>query len=116
MSNTYIAPGSSTLEEMITEMKNGILGIGWKYGYTDPIEGTFQFKLAKAYLIENGEKTQILRDTAISGLTLDVLNRIKLVGNSVKQDSGYCGKGGQSVPVGSGGPHMLITDMVVGGQ
>lgn len=116
MSNTYLAPGDSELEEMITEMKNGILGIGWKYGYTDPIEGTFQFKLAKAYLIENGEKTQILRDTAISGLTLDVLNRIKLIGNTVKQDPGYCGKGGQSVPVGSGGPHVLITDMVVGGQ
>lgn len=116
MSNTYLAPGDSEIEEMITEMKNGILGMGWKYGYTDPIEGTFQFKLAKAYMIEDGEKTQILRDTAISGLTLDVLNRIKLIGNTVKQDPGYCGKGGQSVPVGSGGPHVLISDMVVGGQ
>ncbi|MHA1585610.1 MAG: TldD/PmbA family protein [Promethearchaeota archaeon] len=116
MTNTFVEPGNATIDEMCQEMKNGILGIGWKYGYCDPISGSFQFKLAKAFRIENGEKTQVLRDTAISGMTLNVMNRIRMISKEFKQDSGYCGKGGQSVPVGSGGPYTLIEDMVIGGE
>ncbi len=116
MTNTYLQPMDSNLDEMLAEMQNGILGVGWKYGYTDPITGDFTFKLSKAYLIENGEKTQVLRDAAISGVTLEALQRITLISDSATQDTGYCGKGGQSIPVGSGGPHTLIKDMVFGGQ
>jgi TldD protein len=116
MTNTYMESGDSTLDEMFAEMRDGLLGIGWKYGYTDPVDGTFQFKLAKAYLIENGEKTQILRDVAISGVTLDVLSRVSMVSKELKYDAGHCGKAGQSMSVGSGGPHTLIKNMVIGGQ
>ncbi len=116
MTNTYVGPGDSNLDEMLSEMKNGLCGSGWKYGYTDPIDGTFQFKLAKAYLVENGEKTQVLRDCAISGMTLDVLKRVDLISKELKFDAGHCGKGGQTLSVGSGGPHVLIKDMVIGGQ
>lgn len=116
MTNTYLEPGDSNLEEMMSEIQNGLLCINWKYGYVDPIEGTHQFKMAKAYKIENGEKTQVYRDAAISGLTLDVLQRISLIGGKIQQDAGYCAKGGQHVPVGSGGPYVFIKDMIIGGQ
>ena len=116
MSNTYLSPGDSNLDEMIEEMKDGLLCVGWKYGYCDPSDGAFQFQMAKAYEIKDGKKVGILRDAAISGLTLDVLNRVDLLGSTLEQDSGHCGKGGQSVPVGSGGPYTMIRDMVIGGQ
>jgi TldD protein len=29
---------------------------------------------------------------------------------------GYCGKGGQSVPVSDGAPHVLLSGAVVGGS
>jgi len=29
---------------------------------------------------------------------------------------GYCGKGGQSVPVSDGAPHVLLLNAVVGGS
>ncbi|MHA1612545.1 MAG: TldD/PmbA family protein [Promethearchaeota archaeon] len=116
MTNTYLEAGDSNLDEMMTEIQNGLLCVNWKYGYVDPIEGTHQFKMAKAYKIENGEKTQVYREAAISGLTLDVLQRITLIGNSVDLDAGYCGKGGQHVPVGSGGPYVFLKDMIIGGQ
>ena len=47
----------------------------------------------------------------------DVLNRVKLVGNHSKMDTGIgtCGKDGQSVPVGVGQPTMLIENLTVGG-
>ena len=116
MSNTYLEAGDSSLDEMMQEMKNGILCLGWKYGYTDPVDGSFMFKAAKAYLIENGEKQQVIRDTAISGITHDVLNRISLLSKKLEFDAGFCGKDGQSVAVGSGGPFTSINDMVIGGQ
>ena len=104
------------MDEMIEEMKDGILCVGWNYGYTDPSEGNFMFKMAKGYLIENGEKTKIVRDAAISGLTLDVLNRIRLIDKHIELDQGHCGKGGQTVRVGSGGGYTLIDNMIIGGQ
>lgn len=116
MSNTYLDAGDWDLDEMIKDMKHGMLCIGWQYGYTNPIDGAFQFKLAKAYLIENGEKTQLMRDAAISGQTLDVLARIDALSKKVELDSGHCGKEGQSMPVTSGGPYTRARDMVVGGQ
>ena len=97
-------------------MKNGLLGVGWKYGYCDPITGSLMFKCAKAYLIEEGRPTKLFHDLAISGLTLDVLSRIQLISKEMKMDCGHCGKAGQSVTVGSGGPYTYITDMITGGE
>ncbi|MHA1561542.1 MAG: TldD/PmbA family protein, partial [Promethearchaeota archaeon] len=115
MTNMYLKPGNSTLDEMIQEIKNGLLCVGWTYGYCE-ITGQFMFKMAKAYMIENGEKTHIIRDAAISGLTLSVLKRITMLSKDYEMDPGHCGKEGQSVSVGSGGPHTMIKDMVIGGQ
>ncbi len=77
MTNTYIQAGDWDLDEMIQDMHEGLRCVGWKYGYCEPSNGEFQFKTAKAYLIENGEKTHLYRDAAISGSTLDVLQRIR---------------------------------------
>ena len=115
MTNIYLKPGDASLEEMLKEIKNGLLCVGWTYGYCE-ISGQFMFKMAKAYLIENGEKTQVLRDAAISGLTLSVLKRIQMLSKDYTMDPGHCGKEGQTISVGSGGPYTLIKDMVIGGQ
>jgi len=115
MTNIYLEPGNATLDEMIQEVKNGLLCVGWTYGYCE-ITGQFMFKMAKAYMIENGEKTQLIKDAAISGLTLSVLKRISMLSKDHEMDPGHCGKEAQSVSVGSGGPYTLIKDMVIGGQ
>lgn len=116
MTNTYLAPGDMKLEELMHELKNGLLCVSWVYGYVEPADGSFMFKMKKAYQIENGEKTQIYRDAAISGLTLDVLNRITGISRDLEMDIGTCGKSGQDAPVTSGGPYTMIKDMVIGGQ
>lgn len=112
---TYIEPGDWKLEEMFKELKNGIFCQSWNYGYTEPNKGEFQFKMERAYIIENGEKKQILRDAALSGSILDCLNKISAVSKDFDLDDGACGKGGQSVPVCSGGPYLLIKDTIIGG-
>ena len=117
MGFTYIEPKDWNLEEMIKDTKNGILCEDFQYGYCDPSTGNFQFKCKLSYKIENGEKKDLMRDVSLSGMTLEVLNRISAIGNQDTFDfsDGTCGKGGQGVRVCDGGPYIRIEDVTVGG-
>ncbi|MDD1686746.1 TldD/PmbA family protein [Methanoregula sp.] len=116
MSNTFIENGDSSKEEIFAECKNGIFLAGSRGGQVDPGRGIFQFNAEYGYLVENGECTKMVRDVSLSGEILTTLHGIVLCGNDRKMSPGYCGKGGQSVPVSDGAPHILLTDAVVGGS
>jgi len=115
MGITKLEPKDWTLEEMIKDTKNGVLCEDFQYGYTDPTTGNFQFKAKLSYKIENGEKKELMRDVSLSGMTLEVLNRISAIGKKVDLSDGMCGKGGQSVRVCDGGPYIRIENVMVGG-
>jgi len=116
MSNTYIENGDSTREEIMEVCKNGILLKGSRGGQVDPGRGVFQFNAEYGYLIENGECTRMVRDVSLSGDILSTLHGILLCANDRAMHPGYCGKGGQSVPVSDGAPHVLLDNAVVGGS
>jgi len=116
MSNTFIGNGDSTKEEIFAECKNGIFLAGSRGGQVDPGRGIFQFNAEYGYLIQNGECTKMVRDVSLTGEILTTLHGIVLCGNDRKMSPGYCGKGGQSVPVSDGAPHILLNDAVVGGS
>ena len=116
MSNTYIESGDATTEEIFSECKNGIFLKGSRGGQVDPGRGVFQFNAAYGYLVENGECTKMCRDVSLSGEILTTLHGITLCGKDRLMNPGYCGKGGQSVPVSDGAPHVLLCDAVVGGS
>jgi len=115
MSNTYISPRNWTFEEMLEDIKEGIYAKGMNYGYTDPSKGQFTFKCEEAYLIENGKLSTIFRDAAFTGTILDILRNIDAIGKDVEHMPGICGKGGQSIRITSGGPHIRVKDVVFGG-
>ncbi|MFX0059182.1 MAG: TldD/PmbA family protein [Candidatus Heimdallarchaeota archaeon] len=117
MGFTYLEPRDWELNEIINDTNKGILCEDFQYGYTDPTTGNFQFKCKISYKIENGEKTQMMRDVSLSGLTLEVLNKVTAIGNqnSFDYSDGLCGKGGQSLRVCDGGPYIRIADINVGG-
>ena len=117
MGFTYLEPKDWSLDEMIKDTKNGVLCEDFQYGYTDPTTGNFQFKCKLSYKIENGEKKEILRDVALSGMTLEVLNRISAIGNAetFNYSDGVCGKGGQGLRVCDGGPYIRIEQLTLGG-
>lgn len=115
MSNTFIENGKSSYDEIIEECKNGILLKGSRGGQVDPGRGMFQFNAEYGYLIENGECTTMVRDVSLSGEILSTLHSVLLVGNDRSLHPGYCGKGGQTVPVTDGSPHLLLHDAVIGG-
>lgn len=115
MSNTFFQPGSWSIEELFEEVKNGLFLEGWTYGYTDPTKGSFTFKCKQAFIIKNSEKGKLLRDVALSGMTLETLNNVIGFGRDLEFSEGYCGKGGQNVPVSDGGPHVAISGAIIGG-
>ncbi|MBN1236506.1 MAG: TldD/PmbA family protein [Methanotrichaceae archaeon] len=115
MSNTYIANGDWKLEEILSELGDGVYLAGSRGGQVSTGEGVFQFNAKRGYLVENGEKTKLLRDVSLSGKILETLLHVRAVGNDLKFNSGRCGKAGQLVPVSDGSPHLLVAEATVGG-
>ncbi|MDR2855251.1 MAG: TldD/PmbA family protein [Methanomicrobiales archaeon] len=116
MSNTFIAPGECSYDELIESCRDGILLIGSRGGQVDPGRGIFQFNAEYGYLIENGEVGQMVRDVSLSGEILTTLHAITHIGDDLTFSAGFCGKSGQSVPVSDGSPHILLSDAIVGGS
>ncbi len=116
MSNTYLEPGDMSFEELTEDIKDGIYLKGSRGGQVDTGKGIFQFNADEAYKIENGELTTHFRDVSLSGNILETLKCVNAIGSDFKLSVGFCGKGGQTVPVGDGGPHTRILNAMVGGS
>jgi len=115
MSNTMVLAGDSNYDELFEGIKLGVFAKGSRGGEVDTARGTFQFNAQEAFLIEDGQVTKPLRDVSLSGLTLETLENISALEKEARLGSpGFCGKG-QLVPVGDGGPHMRIKEVMVGG-
>ena len=115
MTNTYIAPGEATPDEMIAEVEKGFYAVSFAGGQVDPATGDFVFGVSEGYLIEGGKVTKPCRGATLVGNCLEVLAAIDAVGNDFEMKTGFCGKGGQKVPVGTGQGHVRVAAMTVGG-
>jgi TldD protein len=115
MSNTFIESGDATYEEVLAACHDGVLLKGSRGGQVDTGRGVFQFNAEYGYLIKDGEQGPMVRDVSLSGEILQTLHAISLVGDDLAMHAGYCGKGGQTVPVSDGAPHVLLDEAVVGG-
>ncbi|MFW9957677.1 MAG: TldD/PmbA family protein [Candidatus Odinarchaeota archaeon] len=116
MSNTFMEPGDWEVDELIQDTMSGILLCSFNYGYTQTAKGQFMFQASHGYLIENGEKGQMIRDVSLAGNILEVLAKVDAIGNDFMLDAGTCGKNGQAVPTMTGGPHARIREVPVGGM
>jgi TldD protein len=117
MTNTYMLAGSHTPEEIISSVKKGIYAANFGGGQVDITSGKFVFSASEAYMIEDGKITYPVKGATLIGNGPDAMNRVSMVGNDLKLDSGVgtCGKEGQSVPVGVGMPTIKMEGLTVGG-
>lgn len=119
--NIYMEPGDWGVEEQIKEARNGLylLGRGASGGQVDTGAGTFTFSAGPSYVIRNGELAEMVKGVVISGYILETLKNVEAVGRDLSISTsvfGGCGKDGQLVRVGDGGPHITIREIVVGGR
>ncbi len=115
MGNTYIAPGKNPPDDIIGEVKNGLLVKKMGGGQVNTATGDFVFDVAEGYLIEGGEIGPMVRGATLTGNGPEVLCQVQMVGNDLGFTIGTCGKDGQGVPVSDGQPTMLVGQLVVGG-
>jgi TldD protein len=116
MTNTMIAPGDMTTEELVQEARSGVLLESCTSGIEDPLGGQMQIKVKRGRRIESGRLTDTVTSMTLSGRVLDTLRSVRGVGRREEFafEPGYCGKGHTDLlPVSTGGPYLL-TEAVVG--
>ncbi len=116
MTNTFIEPGNTSFEEMISGIKEGIYVKDW-YGGMTSLE-MFTFSSGEAYMIRKGKLAELLRPVMLTGNVFVTLGNIDAIGNDLQMNQGGgCGKGGQSpLPGSNGSPHIRIRHCLVGGS
>lgn len=115
MRNTFIEPGETSFEDMISDIKLGVYALKSRGGQT--CLGNFSFSSAYAYMIRDGKVAEPVRDVILAGNLFETLENVTAIGDDFRWDnSGRCGKDGQSMPVGMGSPHVRIENVVVGGR
>jgi len=115
MSNTYIAPGNHSPEQILRSVENGIFVKKMGGGQVNTANGDFIFEVEESYEIKNGEVGRMLRNASLIGNGPKILNSIDMVGKDLGWQPGTCGKDGQGVPVCDGQPTLRIPKIIVGG-
>jgi TldD protein len=116
MTNTYLLAGDGDPDDIVASTPHGVFVKHLGGGQVNTATGDFVFGMTEAYLIENGEITEPLREGNLIGNGPEVLQLIDAVGNDFAMGPpGTCGKDGQGVPVGDGVPTLRVTKLTVGG-
>jgi TldD protein len=121
MENTYLEATKGndlTQEEVLELVKNGLLLRYGGGGQVNTIRGTFNFGTKEVYEITKGEIGDLRQATTLSGNTLETLSKIMGISNKMADPSanvGFCGKGSQRAPTGTGAGWCAIETMMIGG-
>jgi TldD protein len=115
MTNTWIERGKTPVGDLLQGIKEGVYARNWLGGMTNG--EMFTFSAGEAWMVRNGELAEQVRDVTLSGNVFKTLANIEAIADDFYWDeSGGCGKGGQSgLPVGCGSPSLRIRDVVVAG-
>jgi TldD protein len=117
MTNTMIAPGQTSFEEMICDIKLGVYAKVPGGGQT--MLENFAFACPGAYMIRNGKVAEPVRDVNFGGNLFHTLESIDAIANDFawSTSGGGCGKGQETwLPVGMGAPHVRVQGVLIGGR
>lgn len=117
MRTTCIGPGSASREEVFKGIARGLYCVESQGGQTNM--EMFTFSAGLAYLIEDGEPGELVRDVTLTGNTFKTLKDIEAIESAqVRVEAGGgCGKAGQApLPVGFAAPHIRIREVKIGGD
>jgi len=117
MTNTYIANGEGSRDDLLRDIPLGIYACDAQGGQT--FLEDFSFTAGHGYMIRDGQLAELVKDVVIAGNLFQTMDRIDRIAGDFQWNEmgGGCGKGGQSpLPVTEGAPHVRISEALVGGQ
>ena len=115
MTNTFIAPGASTREDIIAATERGLFVGNINGGSVNPATGEFNFSAADCRLIENGRLAEPVHGATLIGSGGQVLQQVDMVGNNLVLGQGYCYNNSGALFIGAGQPTIRVKNILVGG-
>jgi len=120
MANLNLEVGTSSLDEMVRSIDNGVLMKSNRSWSIDDFRNKFQFGCEYAKKIENGKITKTLKNPNYRGISTQFWRSLKMLGDESTFDvygSPYCGKGepNQVIRVGHSSPACLFEKLEVFG-
>ncbi len=116
MTNTYIANGDSTREEIIKNTEYGLYAREMGGGSVNPATGEFNFNVREGYLVKNGEIAEPVRGATLIGKGSEILKKIDMVADNLEFGQGMCGSISGSIPTNVGQPTIRVSELTVGGR
>lgn len=115
MTNTYIAPGTSTPADIIASTEYGIYAKYMGGGQVSPSTGDYNFAVMEAYIVKDGKIERPVRGATLIGNGAKTLQLVDRVGNNLAHGAGMCGSLSGSLPVNVGQPMIRVSEITVGG-
>ncbi len=116
MTNTYIAGGSDSRDDIISSVDFGIYCKNMGGGSVSPATGEFNFAVNEAYIIRNGRIAEPVRGASLIGRGDEIIKNIEMVSPGESLACGMCGASSGSIPVCVGQPMIKVSEMTVGGK
>ncbi len=116
MSNTYLAPGDHSFEELLEGIKLGLYVKNYMEWNIDDERWGQRYVGLEAYVIRNGELAEPVLNPVLEFTTRSFYSLIEAKGRELRFYAAFCGKGEppQGIPVWMGGPDVRLKKMVVG--
>jgi len=116
MTNTYIAPGEDSNEDIIGSIEYGLYAKQMGGGSVNPVTGEFNFAVNEGYMIRNGVICEPVRGASLVGKGSEIIRDIDMVGKDMQMGQGMCGSSSGSVPTNVGQPMIRVSKITVGGR
>ena len=116
MTNTYIAPGDDSNEDIIGSIEYGLYAKEMGGGSVNPVTGEFNFAVNEGYIIRNGVICEPVRGASLVGKGSEIIQDIDMVGKDMQMGQGMCGSSSGSVPTNVGQPMIRVSKITVGGR
>jgi len=116
MRNTFIARGPMKMEELFSGIAFGLYAKGFRGGQVKPGSGEYNFGVQEAYVIRHGRIEEPVRGAMLVGKGPETIQRVVAVASDLALGAGMCGSLSGSIPAAVGQPHVLVSELVVGGE
>lgn len=116
MRNTIVENGDTPREKLFEGISLGLYAKGLGGGQVKPGSGEYNFSVTEGFMIRNGEIAEPVRGAMLLGKGPDTIRKIVAVSDDLANEPGMCGSMSGSLPVEIGQPHLLVSELVVGGE